>query len=375
MSDLVREFLVRSLTAAGGIVEDVPGGLEALLPIDAASELKLPEELRIQFAGPEAPAVTGAVDGRLGSSLLESLSAARLERTSVAAIGLPAGLPAPLPDTLLVLRNAIRAGVPERRRVTDRYVVLDVRLTLHGEEFRSVVLSLTVRLHDATCTVPFHSSGAYPVRAAPLDDSERRRVAAALRTWLRREGPVHHAVALETVRRRARRDLERMADYYAGLDAEMAKAVQRARSPDERARRAAKWAALPTDLEARRTQLRARIRPRLAARILAATIVQTDVERFVFTVRRRNREGTVTVYHRTSDGTFEGPACASCGQTTLAVDLCDDHLHILCAACGRSGKLDAARCPACRGESPQPPLLAIEDATARLHLGGAAIQG
>jgi transcription elongation factor Elf1 len=79
----------------------------------------------------------------------------------------------------------------------------------------------------------------------------------------------------------------------------------------------------------------------------------------------------VTVYHRTSDGTFEGPACASCGVATLTVDLCDEHLHILCAACGRSGKLDAARCRACRGESPQPPVLAIEDATAQLRIGSA----
>ena len=369
MSDLVREFLVRSLTAVGGIVEDAAGGLDALLPADAAAALGVPDEMRIQIAGPDPPSATGSVDGRIGSPLLERLAATRLERATSAAIALPAGLPAPLPDRLLVLLNAAHAGVPQRHRVTDRYAMLDVRLTLHGDEFRSVLHSLTVRLADGARTEPLRSSGAFPIRAAPLDDREWRNAAAALRAWLWREGPAYHAVALETVRRRARRDLERMADYYTGLDREMAKAMQRARSPEERARRAAKWAALPADLEARRAQLRVRIRPRLAARLLAATIVQTDVERFVFTVRRRSREGTVTVYHRTADGVFEGPACACCGVTALSIYLCDERMHVLCATCGQAGKLDAGRCRACRGEVPQPPVLAIEDATARLRIG------
>jgi hypothetical protein len=77
-----------------------------------------------------------------------------------------------------------------------------------------------------------------------------------------------HASALETLRRRAARDLERLAVYYAGLDAEMAGAAERARTDQERARRREKWAGLPTDLESRREQVRIRIRPRLAARSL-----------------------------------------------------------------------------------------------------------
>lgn len=371
MSDVVRDFIARSLTAAGGIVEDVPGGLEALLPAGAATELNVPEEIRVHFSPTGALAGTGTVDGRIASSFVDRLVAARLERAAIAAVALPAGLPAPLPEKLPVLLNAVRTAIPERRRVTGRFLVLDVRLTLHGEELRSVLVNLTVRLDDGAPVEPFRASGAYPIRTAPLAEGERRNAAAALSAWLWREGPALHAAGLETLRRRAQRDLERMADYYASLDAEMAKAVRRARTDDERARRAAKWAALPADLEARRAQLRVRIRPRLAARVLAATIVQTDVEQFVTTVRRRSRDGTVTIHHRMTDGVFDGPLCASCGVATLDVYLCDDRLHVLCAACGQSGRLDAARCRACRSARPEAPALRIEDATARLRLGGA----
>src|SRR5207247_154538 len=97
---------------------------------------------------------------------------------------------------------------------------------------------------------------------APRADAARRRGAAgraaAARTLgaaFRRAGPEVLGTALEAIARRARRDLLRMADYYASLDAEMARAVERARSPEERTRRDAKRRLLPQDLEARRTQL------------------------------------------------------------------------------------------------------------------------
>jgi hypothetical protein len=174
------------------------------------------------------------------------------------------------------------------------------------------------------------------------------------------------AGALETLRRRARRDLERMADYYASLDAEMAKAAERARTEEERSRRHAKRAALPGDLAARREQLRSRMRPPLAARIVAATLVETEVERFTIPVRRRSAEGRIAVLCRAADRVFEGPSCAVCGIATLRFYLCDDRLHPLCEACGQSGRLDPTRCAACRRIPPAPSAVSVEDPTARL---------
>jgi hypothetical protein len=368
-SDPVREFLTRTLTAAGGLVEPAPDGLDALLPIDAARRLGIAEELSIHLAPSDVPAGNDAVDGRIGSPFLEQLVAARLERAPIAAVVLPAGLPVPLPENLPVLLNAVRLGNAERVRGYGRFLAAELRVTLHGEELRSVLASLTIRIRDGARTEPFRAGGARPVRTAPLAEHERASIAAALRGWLRREGPVLHASGLEALRRRARRDLERMAEYYASLDAEMAKATGRARSADERARRLVKRAALPADLDARREQLRARIRPRLAARLVAATLVESDVEHFEFPVRRRNRRGRVTLASRMADGVLEGPACAGCGVATLRFYLCDDQLHVLCDACGRPGRLDAARCPACHGLLPQPPVVRIDDPTAHLPLG------
>lgn len=372
MSDSVREFLARTIALAGGVVEDAPGGLEALLPQNAAARLGVREEIALHLSSSPAPPGDGVVDGRVGSWFLERLVEERLERTAIAAVALPAGLPTPLPERLPVLLNAVRAGTAKYRRTVARFLAADLRVTLHGEEVRSALVSLTIRLEDGARTEPFRVSGAHTVITAPLDTRERRNTQRAFRSWLRREGPTVHRSAFETLHRRARRDLERLADYFASLDAEMAKAVDRARSDDERSRRYAKWAALPADLEARREQLRVRIRPRLAARLVAATLIESDVEYFELPVRRRRREGSAIIRCRMADGVFEGPACASCGVATLHLYLCDERLHVLCEACGQAGKLDAARCLVCHGSRPEPPTVSIDDPTARLRIGGSA---
>jgi len=366
--DLVREFLARSVSAAGGIVEETPRGLEALLPAAEAARLGLTEELRIHLDSEPAP--SGAIDGRLGSALLERLVAARLEKAPIAAVALPAELPRSLPETLPALLNAVRSGVAESRRIPARFLATAIRLTLQGEELRSELLSLTVRLEDGAAVRALRLSGAYPVAAAPLDEGERRHAAEALRSWLSREAPGELSGAFETLRRRARRDLERLADYYASLDREMAKAAQRARSEEERGRRLAKRSGLPAELVARREQLRARMRPRLAARILTATLIETEVERFTLPVRRRSAAGTVTVLCRAADGVFEGPGCAACRVATLRLYLCDERLHVLCEGCGQTGRLDAARCPACRPRRPEPLAVSVDDPTASPETAG-----
>ncbi len=360
--DLVREFVVASLDAAGGVVDEAPGGVHALLPAAAAQALGLTEEVRIAFSAAtgDAPAV---IDGRLGSPLVERLATRRLAAPPVAAIVLAPELPRPLPEHLPVLLNAVRSGEVRRTREAHRYLVATLRLAVQSDEVRSALDSVGLRLADGACVPPLPLERGEPHALRGLDEDELGRSARGLRRWLKREGPRRLAGAVEAVGRRVRRDLERMAEFYASLDEEMAASGRRARSADERARRTAKRAALPDDLQARRAQLRERMRPRLSAALVTATLVETDAERFDLPVRRRSRDGVVTVLCRAADSMFEGPACAACGVAALRLYLCDERLHVLCDACGRGGRLDAARCPVCRRPSPTPLRLSLDDPT------------
>ncbi len=367
MSDTVRDFLRRHLTARGAVVEDEDTELHALLPVDTGASATV-EEVRLAVDGPP---VGSAIDARLGSPFLEQAVATRRARAVLAAAALPGELPRRLPDHVPVLLNAVLGGaVGPRTRAPARYLATHLRVRLQGDEVRHALLDLTIRLEDGARVPPLDVSRAYPVAAAPLTTEEQAHAARALRVAVRRAAPTALAGALTAIARRARRDLLRLGDYYASLDAEMAQAIGRARSDDERTRRAAKRAMLPDELQARRSQLGERLSARLAAELVAATIIETEVDRYAIPVRRRSVAGIVTLQQRAADGMIEGPPCAGCGLATIRFHLCDARLHALCDACGHAGRLDPARCPGCKPSPPAPLTVMVEDTTAGLALGG-----
>ncbi len=364
--ELVREFLERTIVAAGGVVEAREGALDALLPADAARTLGLPEEAHIRLRGERDER---ELDGRFGSPLVERMVRQRLASPRVAAAALPAELPRALRADLPVLLNAVRIGDPEEVREPARYLACDVHVALHGEEVRSTLERVTIRLADGARVPTLRLAGAYPVDASPLDEDERRGAVAALRAWIRDAGPTILAGPLETLRRRAARDLERMAEYFASLDREMAAAVERARSEEERARRLVKRRGLEAELRERRAQVRERTRARVSASLVAGLLIETEVSRFDIPLRRRTRDGRVAVRARAADRVFEGPRCAGCGLETMRLYLCDERVHVLCEECGQHGRLDSTRCRACSGSRRGALTVAVEDPTATLRLG------
>lgn len=359
--DLARELVRLALEAEGAVVEDTGDGLYALLPAAAAARLSLGEETHVGFgAGSDAE---GVVDGRLGSMLVEALSAPHLAAPPLGALILPAELPRRLPAHLPVLLNGVIAGDAVATMGAERYLVAEVRLVAQSDEMRSQITTLCVRTSDgARVSIP-SLAGAQTGALEPLGDGERRRLASSLRSWMQREGIRRMAGAFESVRRRLSRDLESMADFYRGLDSDMAAAARRARSDEERQRRNAKRGALGADMAARRGQLRERTRLRLSGTVVAATLVESQVQRFTLPVRRRQQSGSISLLCRSADSVFEGPACGGCGEMTLRVYLCDEKLHVLCDACGHAGRIDAGRCPACRPPVIPPPRISVADPT------------
>ena len=289
--DLARELVRLALEAEGAVVEDTGDGLYALLPAAAAASLSLGEEVRVAFgAGGDAEGST--VDGRLGSRLVEALAAPHLAEPPLGALILPAELPRRLPAHLPVLLNGVIAGDAVATGGVERYVVTEVRLVVQSDEMRSRIATLCFRASDGARVSTPRLAGAHEGALEPLAGEERRRLESSLRSWMQREGIRQMAGAFESVRRRLSRDLESMADFYRGLDSDMAAAARRARSDEERQRRNAKRGALGVDMAARRGQLRERTRLRLSGTVVAATLVESQVQRFTLPVRRRQQSGS-----------------------------------------------------------------------------------
>jgi hypothetical protein len=366
MTAPLREFLRLHLTSLGGVVEDEGSRLHVLLPPEGATAMGVEEEVSLTVDGQVAPA---SVDARLGSPLLERALAARRGLPPLAGVAVPGQLPRPLPDHLPVLLNAVAAGsriVRERRPA--RYLAASLHLTLIADEVRHATLDVACRLEDGALVPSLDLGSAYSAATAPLAPAERTAAARALRRAVHRAAPRAFAGALETLERRARRDLARVAAYYTSLDVEMARAVSRVRSDQERARRIAKRALLPEEVVVRCNQVRERLAARVGAELIAATLVETEVDGLEVGVRRRAREGTVVLRRRAGDGTLEGVACGECSTETVRFYLCDERLHPLCEQCGGAGRLDLTRCRACRPKGTTPLVLAVEDPTAAFRL-------
>jgi len=371
--DPAAEFLRLHLAALGGVIEEHPDGLEALLPVEVAEPLRVPEEVRFSFGAEPGDTAAPVVDARLGSPLLERAVAQRRERHPVAVVAIAGELPRPLPDHVPVLLNAVRGGpVSPAVRQPARYLVTHLRITLQGDEVRSAMFNHTLRLEDGAAVSALRLADAYAVGAASLTATQRQIAAESVRRAIRRAAPKLLGGALDAIGRRARRDLTRMAEYYASLDIEMARAVERARSEDERARRRAKRALLTDELAARRVQVRERLSARVSTELIAAVLVESETDRFAVPVRRRTRSDTLLIQRRAADGALEGPRCAGCGISTLELYLCDERLHVLCSNCGQQGRLDAARCVGCRPRAVSHLAVSVEDVTASLRLGGSA---
>ena len=128
MTTSVADFLRLHVAALGGVVDDEPGGLRALLPSDAAAALESDDEVVLAT---DAPPGDGAVDARLGSAFLERCIRARRARPPLAGVALPGELPRALPDDRPALLNAVRAGSARPQpRAPARYLAAHLRLTL-----------------------------------------------------------------------------------------------------------------------------------------------------------------------------------------------------------------------------------------------------
>lgn len=372
----VRDFLRRHLEAQGCVAEADDLGLRVLLTPEVASTLGAPEEAHLLTETPSDGGQPGALDAQLGTALLDRAVAARRESRPVATVALAGELPRPLGDGVPVLLNAVRSGPPgPRERRPARYLRAELRIALTGDEVRSVARPVTLRLDDGALVADLPLGAAYRVPSAALTAAERAAASTALRRAVARAAPAALASALDAIGRRARRDLGRVAEYYASLDAEMARAAARARSEDERARRAAKRALLPDELGARRVQIRDRLAARIGGELLAAVVIETEADFFEIPVKRRARTGAVVVRRRAADGSLEGPPCAGCGDHALKLYLCDESLHVLCRLCGDRGRLERTRCMGCRPRPIGQTVVSVEDPTASLRLGSAGDTG
>lgn len=350
--ELAREIV----TCHGGVVEEGAAGVEALLPKDLAAGLAVPEHVTF------VEGHTGG-EGQLsyGSALLERMVELARATVPVAGATLPAGLPrvagvaAAALERFTGINCVLRAPLREPSEAWGGYLVVDYRYSADADERREGLVRVVINEESGADVSQLHGLDADPalepgLPLLPLPAPPDVLLARAGRAAQRRARSQLAAVA-EATHRRHRRDRQRLTAYFTGLRAEMEVQLERTRcrrpGADELAARQAKIDALGLELERKLADLAVRYRLRVELAPVAVLRVAVRVRRVELCVRRRQKEGVVAVHQSAATRGFDPLSCQACAEPVHAFALCDEALHVLCAACDQK-RPSPRHCPACQ---------------------------
>jgi hypothetical protein len=340
-------FAADALEARGAAVERGAGTVLALLPPPLAAALGVTETCTLTAAptGPDEVACT------LGAPVLERLLA--LERGHVPRACVKLGLGAPRATAARSLaerfapRNAV-ADVRELREVERAYVTLYASWTATADDRHEGLVAVTACAVDGTepprawsaALDPCADQGTLGSALAGADDVQAAAQWLASRTAL--EAVAASEPLRELARRRAARDHDRIAEYYAAVAADTA---SRRRRVDEAAL-AATLAHVATERDQKLRELGERYAMRVSVTPVALVVLVAPAVEVLVRIRRRKAERVVTLRLAAGAAALDGLACEGCALATGKPAFCDDRVHALCERCAPTAE-GRLRCPAC----------------------------
>lgn len=355
-------FTLDALEAKGALVESVSGGEDeaghalVLLPDEVARGLGVAEELRVVRSAREGDG--SAVPCGLGTPLLEALVAEHRDRVARATLRLDLDAPRATHARALGERFVVRNGLCELKEVLPaegRYLRVTFRWVAEADDRAEGTFTLALSAIDGAEPDASFAATLDPESAAIVEDraeGERRGwgddavaralAARALAARAAREVEVAVAPVRAAVERRHRRDHERIAEYFAGLAAELV-GTRRRLSPETVAARVEQYAA---ERDAKLAGLAGRFTLRVTTSLLAVVRVEVPTLRLTLRVRRRKAERELRAALPAGSAALDRPRCEGCDGSTDKPALCDDALHLLCERCAPSAQ-GRLKCPAC----------------------------
>jgi hypothetical protein len=343
-------FVSDALVARGALVEAPDQGSLALLPAALSRELGIPETCTLATDLGRAPG--NAVSCAIGSSLLERLGVAARASVPFAALASAAEAPRPGQARSLAERFSLRNAVFEvvgSAAVDTHYLVGWFAWKAEADDRYDGMLALALHAGDgaepdaaiAALVDPVRSASGLtlgllppPAPSRAIIDLLARRATTAARAAV--------APAWAAVARRHERDHRRIEEYFAGL-------ARDARAPKRRIDPAAiaqKMSHLARERDGKLRDLADRYALRVSLEPVALVALTMPAVRVQLHVRRRKREGALTVRLPATAGSLDRLTCAACGCSTARPVVCDDALHVLCETCvpQAQGRPDCMAC-------------------------------
>ncbi len=341
-------FAASELAARGALVERGDAGALAVLPLQLAQSLDLPETCAL--ADTASPQVVGC---GLGSSLLDRLVSDVRAHVPVASVTWLAEAPRLANAERLAGRIVVRNGVADLLGVSHASATYLAGVFAWIAEADDRYQGTTLAVVNASTSGEPDAGSLAAIAAVIAGDDNRvteerdaRSAMGGTRAISARSalaiGERLEEVAAAVARRRDR-EQSRIDEYFASL-------ISEARRPRRQVARSAvdaRIAALRAEHQAKLRDLTARYTVRVRLEPVALVAVAMRVVEIRLRLRRRKGERELALHVPPQARTPDALACVACSGTTRAPLLCDDALHLLCESCAPDigGR---PRCPACK---------------------------
>lgn len=332
----------------GALVEEVETGTEILVPGELAAALGVPEHAR--YAEQPAP---DAIWVGYGSPVLDRLLQEATRQAAWAALALqpdiaPREVPARAAAERLILRNAVYTLESSLMSTAPRLVAY-TRYSLTADDRRDGLIEDTVSVRARTGVPRFwnvaRARGELVPARRPSASAELAAAAGAALLRAEVSARAQSRGFLDGFARRQERDRHRIIEYFDGLRAELRKRARRGKLAREDI--ALKEQAIERERASKLGELEERAAVRFDAELAAVIWVDAPVASLTLRVRRRKAERTLMLEYDVVTTRLVAPVCEACGLDADQPALCDDALHVVCAACVpvADGRWS---CPACR---------------------------
>ena len=347
-------FASDALALGGALVERDARGVLALLPMDLAGDLGMPEELRLVGSG--GVVGPGAVAVDFGSPLLERLVELAQARAVAATARFEGEPPRPAHARSLAERFVVRNGVHEVVEITTgktAYACVWIRWTAESDDRDEGLVRVVLSERDGSEPDPLLCASMDPMAATslaacalpPASAESADRLARKIVTRARALVRSTVARSVQAAERRYLRDHDRVARYFEDLACE-ARTAARRRKVDSVAL-SAKLEHFAAERDAKLAELAQRFSVRVTCQPAACLRVEAAAVLVRVRIRRRKAERELLLCLPAGAPSLDRPACEGCGAGTAAPAVCDEQVHLLCPQCAPSAQGRIA-CPACR---------------------------
>ncbi len=344
----LEEFVKEFLACHGAVVDELPDGLEVLLPERLAKDLAAAEHLRLGF-GSDPAAAGEAID--YGSPLLEKMVDAASATVPVTACKLAidylksAGFDRLVDESFSFV--GARGRVSNHGRTVTDYLSLTLRYTAQSDEQKMGLVELILNT-ETGAFVPEMSRALGKVTRQPLaGPREDLLPAARLKPLLARIDRLATQLATEQIapfvnsmQRRFQRDSANLHEYFQGLGREMENSLSRAGLSEQSIlERREKIAGLPRELARKKDDLLKKYSVRVTLAPVAALLVRTPTVKILYRLAIGRQHRDQTLIYNPLTRAVDPLVCEGCGTNLKVAHFCDRR-HILCPAC-------RGACPRC----------------------------